>query len=364
VTVSGHVLNIYASQPPGTATTAATDTLDAERLALQQAGGKVGTYTIKLVALHGRLLSDNARTAVQDQKTIAYLGELVPGTSQVSVQILNQQGVLEVSPADTGTYLTQAVPTVASSPTTFYPGHNTYKATFGRVVPTTTQEARATVEQMQAVHASSVYAADDGTDYGSTVAAEVRAAAKSAGLTVATSPSSAGALFYGASAGDPNGQATDHGPSAAAAVDKLVAGGAPRAPVFVASGLDEPSFVSALGPAVQKRLYVSSPGFRRKDLPAAAKSFVTAFTQAYGHAPAAQAVFGYEAMSAVLAALKTAGADANRRSTVVSDFRSDKRTNSVLGVYSENGGDPSVAPFVFSQIKGGQLVATKYVSAG
>ena len=51
--------------------------------------------------LDGHELSDNARTAIENTTSIAYLGELQPGTSQISVEITNQQGLLVVSPTDT-----------------------------------------------------------------------------------------------------------------------------------------------------------------------------------------------------------------------------------------------------------------------
>ena len=76
----------------------------------------------------------------------------------------------------------------------------------------------------------------------------------------------------------------------------------------------------------------------------------------YGHTPAPQAIFGYEAMAALLADLDTARTAANQRATVVTDFRSLKRTGSVIGTYSINGGDPSIAPFVFARVRAGQLV--------
>ncbi len=207
VTVSGRALDVYASQPPGAPTAAVTDTLDAEQLALAQAGSRAGSFTVRLIAVHGRELSDNARQAVEDSHTIAYLGELVPGTSQVSVEILNQQGILEISPADTAVYLTQAIPPVSSSPTSFYPGHTTYKETFARVVPNSEAEAKAIVGAMQAGHAASVYVTGDATSYGRALALEVSRAAKAAGLTAAGSAASAQAFFYGASMSSPSARA-------------------------------------------------------------------------------------------------------------------------------------------------------------
>jgi branched-chain amino acid transport system substrate-binding protein len=364
VTVSGSTLTVYAGQPPGgSGGQAATDMLDAEQLALTQAGGHSGKFRVKLVKLHGAELSDNARTAVQDKTTIAYLGELQPGTSQIAVEILNQQGVLVVSPADTADYLTQSTPAVPGSPTKFYPSRSTYHETFARVVPNSAAEAKAQVQQMRAQGVTKLYVADDGQPYGATLALEVEQAARQAGVAVVSGPateaaarsSAADAMFYGA---------TDDSGSAGKAAGSLLGGVAaslPNIKLFVPSGLSDSSFVTGLTPAAQQQLTVSSPGFRRRDLPAAGQQFVTAFTSAYGHQPAAEAVFGYEAMSALLSVITSAGASASSRATVVQSFRSISDRHSVIGTYSINGGDPNIAPFVFSHVRGGQLIPFRFV---
>ncbi len=354
ITVRGQTLTIYASQPPGgSGGQAATDVLDAERLALTQQGGQVGRFRVRLVELDGRELSDNARTAVQDQSTIAYLGELAPGTSQVSVEILNQQGVLEVSPADTAVYLTQPIPPVSSSPTPFYPAHATYHETFARVVPNTAQEAKALLAEMQAQHVSKLYVASDGSRYGAAVALEVARAAKSVGLATASAPAGADGVFYGASADSPTARA-----SAARALDQAAAAGAQ---LFAPSGLYDAAFVAGLSPAAQQRLYVSTPGFLPRDLQAGGQTFVSDFERGFGHAPAPQAIFGYEAMSALLTVLQHAGTGAGNRALVVADFRELRRSSSAIGSYSISGGDPSLAPFVISRVQAGKLVPFKFI---
>ena len=359
VTVSGSQLTVYASQPPGASGgQPATDTLDAERLALQQSGSRAGKFAVALVTLHGRELSDNARTAIQDPTAIAYLGELEPGTSQVSVQILNQQGVLEVSPADTAAYLTQATPVVSGAPTKFYPARTTYHETFARVVPNSAQEAKALVPEMQSLRVSRVYVASDGQPYGATIASEVAQAAKAAGLAPIQGPatearvaaSGADAVFYGTALASPASAGSARG------LLDSVTGALPSVKLFAGSGLFNDSFVSSLGAATQSRLTVSVPGFLTRELSAAGQKFDSAFATAYGHSPAPQAIFGYEAMSAVLAVLEQAGAGAANRAEVVAAFRGLKNRQSALGTYSINGGDSSIAPFIFARPQGGKLV--------
>lgn len=357
VSVTGRTLSVYASQPPGTPTPQVTDILDAEHLALQQAQGRAGGFAVRLLPVHEHELSANARRAIEDPSTIAYLGELVPGTSQVSTEILDQQGVLEVSPTDTAAYLTQIVPGVSDSLNTFYPGHSTYKQTFARVAPSTGQEAKALVTAMRSAHASSVAVSSDGTYYGRTLAVELSQAARAAGLSVAGSAAQAQAYFYAASSSSPDAR---HG--AIQAFDRAAAGN-PSLKLFAPSGLYDPSFVSGLSRGAQARLFVSVPGILTAQLPATGRSFVRDFTARFGHVPAPEAIFGYEAMAALLADLRQAKAAANRRATVVSGFRSLQRGDSVLGAYSISAGEPSTAPLLLAHVRAGRLIPFRSLAA-
>ena len=369
VIVKGATLTIDLGQPVGgAASEPARDVLAAEQLAFAESGGKAGPYTLRLRTLGGRTLSDNARAAIADPSSIAYLGELVPGTSQVSVEIVNQQGLLQVSPLDTAAYLTQPVPPVADSVQAFYPGHITYHETFARVVPSSAQEARAIVAELQSEHVSSLYVADDGQRYGATLAIEVRAAAKAAGLTVAGGPpgdpscstarclGSAQGAFYGGNLASPSSRA------AATHFFDQAAASSPNIKLFAPSGLYDPAFTAALSPAARQRLVVSSPGFTAGKLPPAGSAFSAAFASAYHHAPAPQAVFGYEAMKAVIAVLQSAGRNAASRASVVARFRTLTRTGTAIGNYTIKGGDSSLAPFVFAHVRMGALVPFRFAS--
>ena len=264
-------------------------------------------FTVKLVAVHGRELSDNARTAIEDQRSIAYLGELVAGTSQVSVEILNQQGLLEVSPADTGVYLTQPIPPVSSSPDSFYPARSTYHQTFARVVPNSGLEAKALVGEMQALGVSKLYVADDGQLYGRALALEVTRAARSAGLDARQQCCRCRRRLLRRQRRQPGARA-----SAASRLDQDSAAN-PSAKLFAASGLLRQRIRERAELRRQRQLYVSSPGFLPKDLTAAGRAFVSDFRSTYGHAPAPQAIFGYEAMSDLLYVLGKAGSSAPDR---------------------------------------------------
>ncbi len=350
-TVSGTTLAIVASQPPGdSGGQVAGDVLNAERLAFSQSGGKVGPFQLRFVLAHGDEVSADARQAVSDNQAIAYIGEISPGTSGVSVEITNELGMLQVSPTDTAAFLTQTTLGAPGSPNHYYPAHSTYGETFGRVAPTTIAEASAIVARMKTENLTSVEVEHDATTYGVSVAGEVTAAARKAGLTVTSgsgSGSGGGAVFY---AGLPSAAATH-------ALDSAAGGGAK---LFAPSALYDDTFVKTLSSAAQQALTVSSPGIASPSLDSVGHSFVSSFAQHYGHQPAPQAIFGYEAMRAVIATLQQAGTHANQRTTVVTDFRSLTRNaaDSALGAYTLRGGDTSLHSFVFAHVSGGALVVS------
>ena len=354
VTVSGSTLTLYASAPASAASgQGAADVLAAEQLAFQQAGSQLGNFKLRFVKLSGAKASDNARAAIEDTSSIAYLGELGPGLSADSLGITNAQDLLQVTPTDTAAPLTQINAAVPGSPNRYYESLSNYGRTFARVVPSTGAEARAQVLQMRALHVSRLYIGDDGSQYGAAIAHAVKADAQTAAITVAPSIGGADAVFYGgASAAD------------AARVFNAAASSNSAVKLFAPSALDDAAFASRLS-AATRNVYVSSPGFLPRDLTASAQSqFLKPFEDAYHHVPAPQAIFGYEAMSAVLAVLRRAGSSASDRQTVVHDFFAIRNRSSVLGSYSINAnGDTSLAPFVFSRVSGGKLVPFKFVQA-
>jgi len=326
VTVSGSTLTIYASAPSSSAGPASTDVLDAERLALNKLGLSVGKFTIRFVQLH-RKASDNARTAIQDKSAIAYIGELEPGTSAGTLGITNAQDLLQVSPTDNALELTQSTPAVPGAPGNYYEAKGTYGQTFARVVPSSAAEAKAQVKLMQSLHVSRLYVANDGSDYGKAIAYAVKQDAPSSGITIAQAISGADAMFFGGL--------------------RPASFPAPPVKLFVPSALASAALPSGT--------YVSQPGLRAHN--STTTQFDKQFEAQYGHVPATEAIFGYEAMAAVLAVIKEAGTDATNRTTVVHDFLALNNRASVLGTYSiDSNGDTSIAPFVVSRVRNGVLV--------
>src|SRR5689334_2140657 len=103
-------VRIYSSQPLQGATRGqAQAVINGEKLALRDAGGKGGKCPVDYVPLDDSTaaaaqwdpgaVSANARKALADKETIAYLGEFNSGASAVSLPILNEAPILQVSPS-------------------------------------------------------------------------------------------------------------------------------------------------------------------------------------------------------------------------------------------------------------------------
>ncbi len=317
VLATGNTLTIYLSVPENIAADPnLQDVVYAEQLAFMQNRSKVTGYKLALGTVRSPTVTDNARIAIQNAAAIAYFGELQPGTSVQTVGITEAQDLLQISPTDTATMTDDAFEALSS-----------YGRNFARVVGDVPSEGKAVAAEMQALKVTSVYAADDGSGYGRSTAGAVRAAAKAAGLTVATNESGAGAIFYGTTS-----------PAAASKFFDAAASSDPSAKLFGPSSLYTPQLTQALSSSVTN-LYVAVPGALSSTLPADT-SFRKTFTTDYGHAPSLQAYLGYEAMSSLLTVLKSAGAKADNRSTVIKDYKKLKFP----------GG------FVIARLQGGKLV--------
>lgn len=337
VTATGTTLDIYLSEPAHlSADPAQTDVAYAEELAFTQQSAEVKDFKLRLIVVHRRKLSDNARAAIQDESAIAYLGELAPGASEQTAGINNALDLLSVSPTDNALELTQATGAVPGAPSRYYEDLSSYGHTFARVVPSSAQEAAFAVSLIKSLGAGSVYVASDSSDYGRAIAHAVAVDAASASLTVTSSKSGADAIFYGSAA-----------PAAAARFFNEAATVDPNAKLIGTSALDAPAFTSALSAAASSHTYITSPGFLPDELDASGRAFRSTFETDYRHEPSVEAIFGYAAMSAVLHAIAVAGTEADSRAKVIKDFLAIRRLPSVLGPYSiDKSGNTSLSSFV------------------
>jgi branched-chain amino acid transport system substrate-binding protein len=382
----GTQLTIWSSLPQrGPLRDVAADMLAAERLALAQDGGHVGRYRVRLVALDastpgaGRSdpaqMSQNARRAAQSPRTIAYLGELATGTSAISIPLLNQEGVLQVSPLDTAMAFTTKSLAVAGSPERYYPKLRDLGRTFARVVPSDRTQVDALLATMQrgAVRRLAIFTDEDPS--GRALATNLRAKARAAGIVVVAreeidvhAPRHDDAIARVREAGpDALLDATGTRPGAARLWRELHAV-APQLRLYAPASLADPSFVAGLGPAAAVA-HATQPLLAEGDYTRAAARFHRAFARRYGHAPAPAARYGYEAMRGVLAALRRAEARApdgliTRRAVVRAYFRTAP-ADGVLGPYAiDAAGDTSLDDWAAYRVVDGTLRFAGTLSGG
>src|SRR5919109_160383 len=155
-------------------------------------GDKGGKFTIKYTPLDDATAqagkwdpgatSANARKAAQDDKTIAYMGEFNSGASAISIPILNEAGIPQVSPANTAVGLTVKEPGAdKGEPDKYYP---TGKRTYARTPPRDTIQGAALAGVMKDDGCKQLYILNDKEVYGLGVANNTENSSKEQGIKV------------------------------------------------------------------------------------------------------------------------------------------------------------------------------------
>ncbi len=190
--IEGSTATVYTSVPHhGVSAAVARAVVTGERRALADAGGSAGGLRIRLRELptteDGRdhpwdpaLVSTNAHRAADDPSAIAYLGELDYGASAVSLPITNEAGLLQVSPGDGLTSLTQRPPgRPRAGPERYYPSD---ERSFVRVGPSDLDEAEWIVDRIRASGALRLATVFDREIYGRELAGQIATLARRAGI--------------------------------------------------------------------------------------------------------------------------------------------------------------------------------------
>jgi branched-chain amino acid transport system substrate-binding protein len=383
--IAGGTVTVYSSLPlqGGSRDNALAVNKGAE-IALKEQGGKVGNYRIKFEKLDDSTASagkwepnqtqQNARKAVADKTTVAYLGEFNSGASALSIPTTNRAGILQVSPANTAIGLTKADPADPGTPDKYYPAK---KRTYGRVVPPDTVQAAAQVTIWKENGCKKVFIVNDKEVYGEGLATAAEKAAGEQGVEIAGNEgydpkagnyrslagkiaSSGADCFFGSIITDNNGVQlfTD------------IANGAKNIKLFGPDGVADEAFTGkdGLSPAVAKRTLITVATLDPGDYPPEGKKFFDDYKKQTGDkTPAPYSIYGYEAMSIILDSLKRA-ADANggkvSRQAVIDQFFSTKGRQSVLGTYDiDKDGDTTLTDYGLYKIENGESVFEKVIKA-
>ena len=363
---SGATVDIYSSLPlQGASTSQTIPLVNGMKLALSQAGGKAGQWTVNYQSLDDSTAAAgkwdpgqtaaNARKVATDPKAVYYIGEFNSGASEVSIPILNQAGLPQVSPANTYVGLTTNLPGSApGEPQKYYPsGTRTYL----RIVPIDSIQAASDLIAMKQAGCTKVAVANDKEAYGSGLATLLGLEKSFYGVNIVSNtgidPTTTNFRSYASTI---QGQGADcfffAGITANGAVQivKDVNSALPKAKIFGGDGVCSDTWTSAakggvpasIDPLIQCTVatldLAAYPG---------GKDFLTAYKAKYGTAnPDPYAIYGYEVMKLGLDTIAKLGAKGNSKSDVLKALFATTARNSVLGTYGfDKNGDTTLKAY-------------------
>ncbi|HTX12691.1 MAG TPA: branched-chain amino acid ABC transporter substrate-binding protein [Solirubrobacteraceae bacterium] len=361
-TSANKTVAIYSSLPlRGPSAAEAIPLENGIELALAQADDRAGSFTVHYTSLDDSKgpagwdpsqTADNARRAAADPRTVFYIGEFDDEASEVSMPILNEAGIPQVSPANTYVGLTGmgSAHAIPYAPT----GTRTYL----RIVPTDEIQAAADLYAMKQARCGRVVLAEDGEQYGASLAKLVEAQRRAYGIDL-----------VGGSALDPDAssfRSTVLAGSEAARPDcVLLMGIASKATAEMTEDINAVLPTARIfGPGAM----CTSAWTNRRDggVPASidpliqctevtlslgaypgGKAFADAYKASYGVSnPSPYAILGYEAMSLGLSTIASLGPNGDSKSAVLSALFSTTDRHSVLGTYGfEHDGDTTLRTY-------------------
>jgi branched-chain amino acid transport system substrate-binding protein len=376
--IRGSTLTIYASAPlRGPSTVSGESVINGGQLALDQIHSRIGEYRIALKVLDDATLARsgwdpgqttiNVRLAVLDPTTIGYVGDFNSGASAISIPPLNRAGIPQVSPTSSAVGLTSAtLGAQPGEPQKYYP---TGIRTFARVVPNDRIQAIAQVRVQQEMGCTSTYVLTDGEVDGSDAARSFEVAAQAADLRIAGIQTFVrdASSYKGFAAGIAKlapgcvliAADTESG---AVLLTTDLAAAMPTVKIFGTAGLAESTFANpaqgGIPASVDPRVVVTSPTLGLSEYPPSARAFNVVYKRRFGQ-PQLDAIFGYEAMSLMLDAIKRAtdgGTKPAVRSQVRDAIFATRDRHSVLGTYSiDPDGDTTMDRYGVYGIVQGQL---------
>jgi branched-chain amino acid transport system substrate-binding protein len=376
-------LTVYSSLPlQGASRPQTTAMVNGIKLALEQAGNKAGDFTVKYESLDDstaqagswtpEATTANARKAAQDDSTAVYIGEFNSGASAVSIPILNEGGVPQISPANTAVGLTSDEPGAnPGEPDKYYP---TGQRTYTRIVPKDTIQGAALATVMKEDGCTKVQLTNDKEVYGAGLASNIESAAEAQGLEIiANDAIDKNAPNYRSLAQKAKAAGADcfiySGITANNAVQlyKDFEAALPDAKLYGPDGVAESGFADpkegGIPGDVASKVKVTVATLSPDEYPPEGQEFFTQFAEKYGEEnPDPYAIYGYEAMRLALDAIERSGTG-NKEDIVKALFETKDRS-SVLGTYSiDENGDTTLTDYGVYTIDGGELTFDSTIKA-
>jgi branched-chain amino acid transport system substrate-binding protein len=370
------VIKIVSSLPrTGSANAQSSSIVNGIRMAIDEAGGKIGDYTLAYEDWDDAspergqwdpaLEAANAQKAVQDPDIMAYIGTYNSGAAKISMPILNKVSLAMVSPANTYPGLTKPGLGEANEPQVYRPSG---KINYFRVVPADDIQGEVAAQWAKELGIKKMFILHDRELYGKGVADVVKRTCEKIGIKVVgyegidskaanyrslvTKIRSTGAdmVYFGGTTQTGAGQVAKD----------LVAGGA-NVKFMSPDGTREQAFIDAAGKdALDGRAYVTFGGLPPDELKGKGREFYENYKKKYHAEPEAYAVYGYEAARVVLEGIKRAGK--KDRAAITAAIAGLRDFDGVLGKWSfDQNGDTSLKVMVVETVKDGKFTPVKVV---
>jgi branched-chain amino acid transport system substrate-binding protein len=379
----GGTVNVYSSLPlQGASRPQTTAMVQGIRLALKQAGNKAGNVNVKYESLDDstaqagtwtpEATSANARKVAQDDKAVAYIGEFNSGASAISMPLLNEGGVPQISPANTAVGLTTNEPGAdKGEPDKYYPAGTRH---YLRIVPKDTIQGAALATTMKEDGCQNVAMANDKEVYGAGLSRNIENSLKEQQVELlfneGIDPKASNFRSLAARAKSGNADCfVFSGITANGAVQiyKDFEAALPDAKLYGPDGVAESGFADpeegGIPASVANKVKVSVATLNPESYPPEGQEFFTQFEQEYGEDnPDPYAIYGYEAMRLVLDAIERSGS--TNKEDVLKALFDTKDRQSVLGTYSiDENGDTTLTDYGVYTIEEGELTFDKTIKA-
>jgi branched-chain amino acid transport system substrate-binding protein len=353
---SGSTVDIYSSLPmQGSSSAQTLPMVNGIKLALSQAHDTAGKFKVKYIELDDSTAAAgkwaptqtaaNARQAATDPKSVYYIGEFNSGASEVSIPILNQAGLAQVSPANTYVGLTTSLPgSSTGEPQKYYPsGTRNYL----RIVPIDSIQAASDLMAMKQAGCTKVAIANDKESYGSGLATLLELEKGMYGMTIVSNtgvdPTAANFRSYASTIASQGANCFFFAgivSNGAVQITKDVNAALPAAKIFGGDGVCTSSFTAASQggvPASLDKLIECTVATQNLKAYPGGKDFLSAYKAAYGNAhPDPYAIYGYEAMRLGLRTIASLGGNGGSKSGVLKALFATKNASSVLGSFGFN----------------------------
>ena len=319
-------VTVYSSLPlaAGPDHTHARAIVRGATLAHEEAGGRAGATAIRYVSLSDATRRsrgwaperafNNALRAGRDQSAVAYIGNYNSGASAITLPVLSEAGLPQISPTNSHIGLTRGgVGAQPGEPDKYYPAATRH---YARIAPTDRVQSGALAVAMRDRGCRRIATISDAEVYGAGLAAATRRKARRLGLDVVlkgrvqkTAPDYGAhdlardlrraharcVLYAGITA---NG---------AAPLISRLARALPKARFFAGDGVADRAFLRRpIARRVLITIYVLPPSA----LPPAGQDFFRRYSARWGDpTPDPYAVYGYESMRLVLDAIAAVGPD-------------------------------------------------------